>query len=338
MARMVNCPNSVLENLCHDNGWYEIIKQCNNVRVPDKNPIDLANYVKDEPQTEWEILDRDGVRIYDNQPFVAEAINAPSKMLNCPKDIYVYPADTRRDIADKNEYGVLLSTPMPVETKNLKRHWNLLLDVGKESSWFSFLKKDPSKMLPSNALIIVDRYLFSDFQLGIDNLFCILEELLPMRFDGQYHILLIFDDQTIKKGFNAYDVAKRIQKQKKKIRPYFLNIELLSVNKQTSIYPKTHDRKILSNYFVVTATHGFAAFREGKAVYEQRLEYDAIYWDIDNDDQGKSSLPVYMVDDFTDSLRKFLNDTEKCDHGIAFFVNGQEKENLSELCNRLVRD
>lgn len=196
MSKMVNCPNEVLESLCHDESWYEIIKQRNHVRIPDANPINVSSYVKDQPDSEWEILDRDGVNIHDNNVFVREANDMPAKMLIHPSDIYVYEKNTS-DVQDEaSRYGVIVTSSLQPDSEPLKRVWNEWVEPGVGvGPWKKFFGKFKTKPIPSNAMVIIDRYLFSsgsgqDYHNGIRNVYAILDELLPNSFteDEDYHV------------------------------------------------------------------------------------------------------------------------------------------------------
>ena len=63
-----------------------------------------------------------------------------------------------------------------------------------------------------------------------------------------------------------------------------------------NLYGLTHDRRILSNYFMVNATHGWNAVDYNKQCSKetQTFYYDALFSGIDNPDQAEisNSIPI----------------------------------------------
>lgn len=358
MSRMVNCPNEVLVNLCHNDLWYDIIKQHNHVRIPEDNPIDLSSYVRDEPKTEWEVLDRDGVCIHSRSAFVDEVRKAPHKMLIHANDIYVYESEPMEKGKNGDGYGVLVSSSLGKKVKCLKRFWEINTEAGKECSWKTFFENfHRGTIVPSNAIVIIDRYLFAynsecktDYRNGVRNVYAILEELLPKTFDEDYHVLLVFDDTKISRGAELKDVVKGLQKTKKDLRrPYPLTIEILTVSSNAGgIYAETHDRCIMSNYYIISATHGFSAFAPAETAKEelicntefstwsQRLRFEAIFAGIDNED--RMSLPVRINDGILSKLRNYIETLRDNDNGFYYICNGNTHVDVADLKNRLIRD
>lgn len=365
MNKMFNCQESSLIQLTHDEIWYEILKDRNHVRIPGKNPLkdNLADYVKDQPKNEWEVLDRDGVNIHEKDSFVRDVLNNPQTQLSHPCDIFFYEESDRTRIAAAN-YGTLVLTDIPKTSRYLVRNWPSPRITDKEScSWKTVLEKFHKGMTPpSNAIIIIDRYLFAyeggaktDYKNGIRNVFGILNELLPESFDGDYHVLLVFDDTTISKPATIDDVAKGLQKIKMKLgRPYVPTIELLTVNRDVDIetFSKTHDRRIISNYYTIRCNHGFSAIQPpdsrkndidyigpGKGVWDEQIFwYEGIYAgiDADKDDLELSSLPIRSSEHTLTFLREYLQKLKNGRRGYAYVCNGNRKIPVLSLRNRLI--
>lgn len=365
MNKMFNCQESSLLQLIHDDTWYDMLKDCNHVRIPGKNPLkqDLSDFVKDQPDNEWEILDRDGVNIHDKDTFVNDALNNPQTRLSHPCDVFFYEESAASPVA-ATDYGTLVLTDIPRTSKYLTRQWKSPRITDKESwSWKTVLEKFHKGMTPpSNSIIIIDRYLFSydggtktDYKNGIRNVFGILNELLPASFVGDYHVLLVFDDTTISREATIDDVAKGLQKIKMKLaRPYVPTIELLTVNKDVDIetFSKTHDRRIISNYYMIRCNHGFSAIQPsearkndidyigpGKGVWdEQVFYYEGIYAGIDADENDReySSLPIRSCDHTLAFLREYILKLQSGRKGFVYVCNGNRKIPLSSLRNRLI--
>jgi len=366
---MFNCNESVLVDSVHDEVLYRIIKHYNHVRIPGENPIDLSGYVKDEPDNEWEILDRDGVNVYSNQRYVEEAREMPEVRADHPNDVFLFDS-SKYDNPTTNPFGVLAMAGKSIDTEYLTMNWDWRLSIEKDDkgkarvySWKEILK--PFHMgptPPSNALVFVDRYMFShqsrgdvDFKNGIRNVFAILNELLPDSFKGEYQILLVFDPTKISFGATVEDVTKGLQSIKKMIRPgkFIPTIELLpiSFDYDKEIYSETHDRRIISNYFSIEASHGFSAILPsgprrdditytgyGEASYGQKISFNGNYYGIDRNMRflNLDSLPVSFCDETLRYLNKYYKRIIESSGAVEYICNGNRHCDISRLRNRLI--
>ena len=122
----------------------------------------------------------------------------PENVLKNPSALYILDISVADALAMQRMYGVMcLSSSAPDITP--------LIDVNDEHTtekrvslgrgWDSVL--DSVEHLPSNALILNDRYLFKTtnavYGNGFDNIRSILNELLPRELNTKYHIIVIFD-------------------------------------------------------------------------------------------------------------------------------------------------
>lgn len=370
MARMFNCDESMLINSMHDETMYRIIKHNNHVRIPGKSPIDLKHFVKDHPDNEWEILAKDGVNVYENQTSIDEARTRPGKRVDFPNDVFLFHS-SQYDNPASNPFGVLAMAGTSITYKYLTRSVEKRISIepdvktGKveQYSWHSILEKfHKGKTPPSNALVVIDRFIFNylpegrvDYKNGVRNLFGILNELLPQSFDGEYQILLVFDPTKISRPNTMDDVVKALQTIKKVIRGgrYIPTIELLpiSADDDREIYSETHDRRIISNYFSIEASHGFSAILPptqqadkltytgyGFGTWGQKIEFKSIYAGIEKeeDDLDLNSLPISFNEEILRYLRKYVVRKTGRD-GVEYICNGNRHCDISELRNRLVR-
>ncbi len=361
MSRMVNCPNEVLVDMCHNGTWYEIIKQRNHVRIPRSRPLNLSSYIKDQPDNEWEILDRDGVNIHENCALVDEVVKMPEKVLSHPNDIYCYQQGTS-NLSNLN-FGVLV-TSNNNDSKCLRREWTKDVIHGQNYSWKLFFERLHIGFVPpSNSLVIIDRYLFAynsefktDYRNGIRNVYAILNEILPASFydnSVDYQVLIVFDDTKVSRNITVKNIAERLNKAKSKLnRPYNITIEFLTITSEYSndVYSETHDRIIISNYFMIHASHGFSAFQPEKgdddklifgadsyASWSQRLEFESIYYGIDNEDQG-TELPIKLCERRLLILKEYVSRLHGNHNGFHYLRNGNERVDISELKNRILED
>ena len=279
MKKMFNCRELALLELTHDEVWYRMLKDRTHVRIPGNNPIKSPdyNYIKDQPENEWEILDRDGIVVHENEEYVNEALTTPKMQLTHPCDLFIND-NTRVSKVHKGKYGALVLTKGSMNPRYLTRQWRSRINQGETCTWKTVLNKfHKGKTPPSNALIIIDRYLFAsdkpagtDYRTGIRNIYGILQELLPDSFSDEYHVLLVFDDTAISNGASIELIAKELQKIKKRLRlNYNLIIELLTVNGKVDkkAFSDTHDRKIISNYYMISCDHGFSTICPSESLF-----------------------------------------------------------------------
>lgn len=212
----------------------------------------------------------------------------PETVLNEPQAAFLL--DVNEDAAEmiQKEYGVICqSTDDLTICKLAAPDGKLTLFTGSiEHSWKE-LFNDGTKM-PSNALIIIDRYIFgyeskakSGYDDGIINIERILLNVLPPTLNCDYHVLILFDEkQSSDRYFDLSKVDLTLERFKRDYlkRPYNIEIELFSVSSKAYNYECTHNREIISNYFISSADHLLKAFRkDGRAICNQDLRLEYLY-------------------------------------------------------------
>lgn len=233
---------------------------------------------------------------------------------------------------------------------------NLLFDEGIEKSvdknepdrgWEEILGNNPIK--PSNALIFIDRYMFANdtsnhitFQHGVENVFQVLDRVLPYKFAISYQVLLVFDASTLdNKGdidFNL--IVKNINRIKKRLnRSYNIVIEVVSINKTyLPNYDETHNRRIISNYFLLRLDRSLKAFDNGRSLYSQTIWFD---WLASKGivRQKNSDMPFKAQMKYLKELRKSISTLQavKDQSVVSFAQNGNTHISIKDLRNRLLK-
>ena len=267
-----------LTELCMEGGaWYDIIRN--------QRTIFICN---DSGEDTWDVsnevlmnLYRGGVDIdVDNE--LAENIKNDNKnVLELPNPAYImdYPEHKANEISKK--YGVIfLPTENTPEPSLAERGWTLdTSDESKEQSWEYFLGGIKTRY---NSLVIVDRYFFSsETDESIEdskfNLRSILSTLLPKEQMHRFTVSIIFDGT--KADLEMKDLATEVNKIKKTLVGHTsFDMELISIDSNCYNYDKTHDRFIVSNYFVIDAAHKIKAFTIAKAALtEQNIHFKYLY-------------------------------------------------------------
>lgn len=214
-----------------------------------------------------------------------------------PAYILDYSEHEATEISKK--YGVIfLPTRNTPEPAIAETGWTLdTSDDSKEQSWDFFLSGIKTKY---NSLVIIDRYFFSSengesLEDSKFNLRSILKNLLPKEQMHKFTVSIIFDGA--KADIEMRELATEVNKIKKTLVGHTsFDMELISIDSNCYNYDKTHDRFIVSNYFVIDAAHKIKAFRTDKTVLtEQNIHFKYLYSEgiREND---KSSKPEVSQD------------------------------------------
>ena len=354
-VKMVNANPDVIEQIYFKRDWQKILKQRNNIRIPTDNPLTIDNYVHDQPDSIWEVIDRDGIKVHDNATYLSRIQEDPKSILENPTDIFFVDRNIKKKYLSCNS-GVLVNSQKLAPTIPLKAEWSISPKGGECFSWGNVFRSDVlNRQIPSNALVLVDRYMFAKMGEGIQNLADIMESILPATLNGDYHILIISDHTTIKedkKPLSPEEAATRLQCIVPSLnRPYDIVFEIIMVERipkkdlmtpeesaQLSFYDDTHNRRIFSNYFIVSAEHGMNAVRTSKkgisvATYEQNIKFESIYAGVDNKFQDLNFLPIKRWDDFIRSVGIFIKGDSPLCH---YFINGIRGD-IHNIKNRLIK-
>jgi hypothetical protein len=278
-------------------------------------------------------------------PSDTEAYRAhPENMLKNPTALYILDIPAADALAIQRMYGVMcLSSSAPDITP--------LIDVNDEHTtekrvptgrgWDSVL--DSVEHLPSNALILNDRYLFKTtnavYGNGFDNIRSILTELLPRELNTKYHIAVIFDRNVTDPLYNFDSIAKRIYDIAQEFKkPYEIVTEVLGLSEGKDIYYKFHNRRIVSNYYVVKMDYSLAAFNKTEGTSEQTIIPQVLF--TEESLNKRSSAPLQSMQQITKALQSFSESLKSpsMDHNsYSYAINGQQKNQCLTITNRLIK-
>lgn len=364
--RMINCTVAAVENLYTKKDWFGIFNNIGHLRIPTPNPLTIEGYVCDQPNSVWRIINEaENITVHTSDGFLDNIKGDPSALLDYPRDIFLIDRTSKRKVA-KNNYGVVLMTDRSAKSEILKLEWSEPLAFNQEYSWHRFFTDEGRDMakIPSNSLIIIDRYLFADFDLGIYNLCRILDEILPTNYDDDYHILIVADPTEFKRPFYS---PKNKKKNKTMVdveiaageifnaistlrNQFMLQVELLALEAfegdrvtlgdkiHYDVYSDTHNRRIVSNTFIIRAEHKFCAIKKYKNTIlqsnaSQTIWFDANYSGVDKKYQNIHSLPVKVAEGIIKTLSKIVDNHINIGR---YFLNGKEGKSES-IINRLLK-
>lgn len=268
----------------------------------------------------------------------------PEDVLKSPSSLYILDVQPAEALSMRRSFGVMcLSGDNPDITP--------LIDVNDihisneheklGRGWDSVL--DSVEKLPSNALLLTDRYLFAfrhpNAGDGLANIHDILNELLPQQFEGgDYHVTIVFDDRSKHSSYTFDEIATKLNRVKTQLgRNYPIMMEVLGITPDCSIYNKLHNRLIVSNYYLVEAGHKLAAFNKDQGTARQMLIPMTLFTEASLN--GTSTPPLKAIEQTVATLREFSKSlSQLSDHNVYLYaVNGKRMEKCMGIRNRLIK-
>lgn len=276
--------------------------------------------------------------------YIDHIVEDPSSVLLQPSSLFILNIPISEAERIQKSYGVMCLSGDNVDISPLIDVNDIYISNQREKlgrGWDSVL--DSVEPLPSNALLLTDRYLFAfrhpDAGDGLANIRDILDELLPKTFlGGDYHVTVIFDNKSKHASYTFDEIATKLNRIKTQLhRDYPIMMEVLGITPDCAIYNKLHPRLIVSNYYLVEAGHKLAAFNHDKGTARQTLLPLALF--TESSLKGTSTPPKKAIDQTVSTLREFSKSLSKLtDHSIYLYaVNGQRMERCISLRNRLIK-
>ena len=268
----------------------------------------------------------------------------PSSVLQQPSSLFVLNIPISEADRIRKSFGVMCLSADNIDISPLIDINDIHISNEREKlgrGWDSVL--DSVETLPSNALLLTDRYLFAfrhpNAGDGLTNIRDILDELLPKTFlGGDYHVTVIFDDKNKHASYSFDEIATKLNRIKTQLhRDYPIVMEVLGITPDCAIYNKLHNRLIVSNYYLVEASHKLAAFNEDNGIVRQTLLPLALF--TESSLNGTSTPPLKAIDQTVSTLREFSKSlSQLSDHSVYLYaVNGQRMEKCMGIRNRLIK-
>ena len=269
----------------------------------------------------------------------------PENVLKNPSALYILDITTAEALAIQKMYGVMcLSSDNPDISPlvDVNDYFKPSTEKRKFKGWDRVL--DSVERLPSNALVLMDRYLFASRNKnkgdGLINVRQILNELLPWEFGGgDYHITIVFSVEDKHSSYSFTEIASKLNSIAHQLRSgYDIMVEVFGITDKCTLYDDSHDRHIVSNYYLVEASHKLAAFNpEDKGTVSQSI----IPWNLFTEESlnGKSSAPLesvhQVIADFNNFYKALSNEAEH--NTYLYAVNGERMKRCMGIRNRLFK-
>lgn len=164
------------------------------------------------------------------------------------------------------------------------------------SRWSDVIPKE----LPSNSLIICDRYLLKSQRNWRPNLIKILELILPQTLDCTFDILILAMFPSNKA--EAIHIARQLHHTIKQIRPEMsMNVCIANSN--------IHSRWIISNYFYLVSTHSFDFFYENGGLKHSKKD-DSVVLGFFSDDNKKFRIASKKLESVSSVLSRAIKQND----------------------------
>ena len=354
----------------------KLFEEQGRIRIPKDRLLLFKAMLKLKTIYATDIDENWGKKIYQNYQIrintryedkIREIAKKPSVVLDMPAGVYLLNLDFSKINNLKTDYGTLAISMEDNKSNAQFYHslsdWNI--EFSPENSevyqqgWNTVLKDLIS--LPSSAIIFIDRYLFkSNVEETKYNIREVLEQLLPKSFSEgcQYHVSFIFD-------FNALpempfeNLSKEITSTVNSLRPNInMQVELIGVsNTYKRFYHDIHNRRIISDYYIVRADNSLRAFSQpkdnngdvlpgaifNKSNYLQTLTPQRLFTLNSLDTQ--SDAPVRSINTTIKSIQGFstkmmkmkkINLEKSCGTDYIYSLNGEIMDLENGIQNRLI--
>lgn len=281
---------------------------------------------------------------YSKSDYIKGIKDHPEAVLQNPSSLFILDIPITEAMKIRTAYGVFCFSG---ENTNIAQ----LIDTNDEhttddnepmgNGWSTVLKS--VKNLPSNALLLTDRYLFSGYLQkagnGIDNVRSILDTLLPEKFIGEYHVTIVFDNDSKNKKYISFnEIATQLNKVKQALhRDYPINMEVLGMTPDCDLYNELHNRRIISNYYIIKVEHKLAAFNGNRGTCMQTITPQTLFT-IDSLNRN-STPPLKAIDHAIADIRDFSLSASRFDDSPDYYyaLNGKRMEKCTGIKNRLLK-
>ena len=271
-----------------DSVWGDIVTQtkCFYVKLE-------SDWLEDGDDTPLQLLAKSQAEIKDGKDIFNDLEKHPEVIAKYPSSVFILDIDVNEAARLQQKFGVIVQSFQHLDDAILTdvSQKNIYTEEGDTNIGWSDVFKGV-RDIPVNSIIINDRNLFTNDQVtkdvngnvmekhlsGVDNVASILNTILPRTLDIPFHILIVCDKAGIENHLTVKNVIQYLNSLKKQLnRPYVIDMELLAVSNQSSLYASTHNRRILTNYAFLTFDHKINAFDGRRSRVSQMITVNKLF-------------------------------------------------------------
>lgn len=285
----------------------------------------------------WFIAQMAGKKFIWCNDYLEDVKKHPERVLENPDSVFLLDVDDEYAKKVEQEYGVVCQPVSKLDTmcKVSEHHYPVELyryEEGSDSedirkSWKDVLGDDACKY-PSNAMVIVDRNFWSDTnwstdeRCGIENLVDLLDTVLPKKLKCEYQVLVVYQHGC--RGKSAHreteedfleEMEAHLNRLARSLRKYPVSVKMLAVRKppqqhyeqrHRDLFNETHNRRIVTNYFVLKGEWSMAPFWKDKGPRgNQTISWDKCFAGVG--ERPRQDLPVYQMEEIIGCVKEILD-------------------------------
>lgn len=296
-------------------------------------------------------LYRNGAKIIDGAELFEKLEKNPEVIADYPTSVFILEIEEKKASSLQQKYGVIIQSFS-------KLNDSILTTVSKKTFYTekgSSCKGWPEVLsglrgMPINSIIINDRNLFTnderssdskpileDSKLsGINNVYNILNIISPRALDVPFHVLIICEKKEEGGHLSANKIASLLNKVRKGLnRSYTIVMELLVITKASPFYNESHNRRILTNYGLLTFDHKVSAFVSNKSNATQIITVNKLF---SQDNLNERSPYAQNHAKLLKELNRYYNDVKASsklkEH--EFFKNGTISIRFDQTEHRMI--
>lgn len=285
----------------------------------------------------WFIAQMAGKKFIWCNEYLEDVKRNPERVLENPDSAFLLDVDDSFAKQVEQEYGVICQPVSKLDTmcKVSEHHYPVELYKYEEGSdpddtrksWKDVIGDDACKY-PSNAMVIVDRNFWSDTNrstdemCGIENLVDLLDTVLPKKLKCEYQVLVVYqhgcrdksDPRETEENF-LEEMEAHLNRLARPLRKYPVSVKMLAVRKppqkhyeqrHRDLFNETHNRRIVTNYFVLKGEWSMAPFWKDKGPRgNQTISWDKCFAGVG--ERPRQDLPVYQMEEIIGCVKEILD-------------------------------
>ena len=341
----------ILEKLYLDDSvWGDIVSQTKCFYVQYE-----SNWWEDDDLTPLMQLSNSQADIRNGEDIFKKIDKHPEVIAMYPSSVFILDIDENEAASLQRRFGVIVQSFQHLDDTILTSvsRKDIYTEKGDSDFGWGYVFNGVND-IPVNAVIINDRNLFSNDQVikdkdgnvtknrlsGVENVGSILNAILPKTLEIPFHVLIVCDKAGIERHLTVKNLITYLNDIKKKLEKqldiqYHIIMELLAVSSQSMLYENTHNRRILTNYSLLTFDHKINAFDGKRSTATQRISINKLF----SYEHLKEMSP--FVKEYNRQLKNLREYKEyvKVTHSLAeheFAKNGQDGLRFNESEHRMI--
>ena len=213
------------------------------------------------------------------------------KLYTIPDGIFILDVNEKKAKDLSKQYGVICISSNNIDLSFLTSQNSVYCEreIKKDYDGEAFNPKHfelttiiPGRVLhPSNTIIVIDKYLFKDDPDG-NSITKLLSFLLKKELKrGICQVLIIFQNASLQKEDDRKKYFKNIVEKMydtiSDIHKLDIELEFFAGDYDPSFWDDMHNRKIITNYSILSAEHGLGMYLNKKMRWDQKITVESLY-------------------------------------------------------------